>query len=110
MSQIRPTITQGEKGDWLYVSESPLNLERGGTLCRWQLCYETWGELSPDKDNVVVIHHALSVGAHVTSSDANPDKGWWQEMVGPGRAIDTDRFFVICINNLGSCFGFQRGL
>lgn len=99
------TLIENLDGTYLLKSRQPLTLSGGGCLPQWQLCFETWGELAPQKDNVVVIHHALSVGSHVTGSERHPKKGWWQEMVGPDKAIDTKRFYVICINNLGSCFG-----
>lgn len=80
-------------------------LSSGEYLPEWQLYYEAFGKLSEKKDNVVVVHHALSVGSHLVSTDLNPDKGWWQQMVDPGKPIDTEHYYVICINNLGSCFG-----
>ncbi|MCW8879420.1 MAG: homoserine O-acetyltransferase [Kangiellaceae bacterium] len=99
------TISSQNDGSWLYSSDLSLSLEKGGELPGIELVYETWGELNTGKSNAIVIHHALSVGAHVAQSEKNPDKGWWNEMVGPGKAVDTDHYFVICINNLGSCFG-----
>ncbi len=92
-------------GSLRYVCSSPLPLDKGETLQEFELVYETWGQLNTDKSNVIVIHHALSVGAHVAESEKNPNNGWWNDMVGAGKAIDTDKYFVICINNLGSCFG-----
>jgi homoserine O-acetyltransferase/O-succinyltransferase len=99
------TISTNPDGSFVYRSNSPFSLASGEALGALELVFETWGELNADKSNVVLIHHALSVGAHVTSSANNSAEGWWQDMVGPGKAIDTDRYFVICINNLGSCFG-----
>lgn len=69
------------------------------------IAYETWGELSAARDNAVLIFTGLSPSAHASSSPADPAPGWWEEIVGPSRAIDTRRFFVICVNSLGSCFG-----
>lgn len=102
---MRYSIIQQKDGSSLFCSDEPLSLAQGQSLPQWQLSYETYGQLNETKDNAILIHHALSVGAHVSASAKNPKKGWWQEMVGPGKAVDTDRFFVICINNLGSCFG-----
>lgn len=99
------SIQNLEDGTKLFNSTEPFTLASGRVLEHWQLCYETFGHLNKSRDNVVLIHHALSVGAHVAATEANPKKGWWQAMVGPGKAIDTDRYHVICINNLGSCFG-----
>jgi homoserine O-acetyltransferase len=98
-------LTENPDGSLLFTSTAPVVLENGDSLAQWQLCFEAWGTLNEQKNNVVLIHHALSVGSHVASSAINSQKGWWQEMVGPGKAVDTNRFYVICINNLGSCFG-----
>lgn len=83
--------------------DKPLSLYRGGELHDVTLAYETWGE---DRgDNHLVIFTGLSPDAHAASNDEEPDAGWWEAMVGPGKAIDSDRFHVICFNSLGSCFG-----
>ena len=99
------TVNQQADGSWFYHSTQSFALEKGGQLPELELAFETYGELNEDKSNVIVIHHALSVGAHVTQTEANPKAGWWNDMLGSGKAIDSDRYFVICINNLGSCFG-----
>jgi homoserine O-acetyltransferase len=80
-------------------------MRRGGLLENPRVAYETWGELSPARDNAIVIFTGLSPSAHASSSPADTAPGWWEEMVGPSRPIDTRRFFVICINSPGSCFG-----
>lgn len=80
-------------------------MHRGGALRSPSIAYETWGELTPGRDNAVLLFTGLSPSAHATSSAADPSPGWWEQMVGPGRAIDTTRFFVVCVNSLGSCFG-----
>jgi homoserine O-acetyltransferase len=80
-------------------------MHRGGVLERPTVAYETWGELSAARDNAIVIFTGLSPSAHASSSIADPAPGWWEEMVGPSRAIDTRKFFVVCVNSLGSCFG-----
>ena len=69
------------------------------------LAYETWGELNNAANNAVLIFTGLSPSAHVCSSEADASPGWWEEMVGPEKAIDTNRYFVVCVNSLGSCFG-----
>ncbi len=69
------------------------------------MAYETWGELNDAKDNAVVLFTGLSPRAHACSSPQDPSPGWWEEMIGPEHAIDTDRYHVVCFNNLGSCFG-----
>lgn len=85
----------------------PLALDCGRTLKGVNIRYETVGTLVPDRSNAILITHALSGDAHVCGRHApeDPKPGWWDEMVGPGRAIDTNRYFVICSNVLGSCAG-----
>jgi len=83
----------------------PMRLEQGGVLPEVELCYETWGALSPVRDNAVMVFHALSGDSHAARHDPDDDAGWWEIMVGPGRPIDTDRFFVVCANVLGGCRG-----
>ena len=78
---------------------------RGGELAEVRMAYEAWGQLSETRDNAVLILTGLSPDAHARSSERDPRRGWWENMIGPGRPIDTDRFFVLCVNNLGSCFG-----
>jgi homoserine O-acetyltransferase len=84
---------------------SPFAFKRGGSLNGGRMAYETWGQLNPARDNAVLILTGLSPSAHVASSSENPEKGWWESMVGPGKAIDTMFWHVICINTLGSCKG-----
>ena len=84
---------------------SPFPMKRGGALHDARMAYETWGTLSAARDNAILILTGLSPDAHAAASDANPEPGWWDAMVGPGKPIDTDRWFVICANSLGSCKG-----
>lgn len=83
----------------------PFPFKRGGALDGAVLAYETWGELSPARDNAILILPGLSPNAHAASHEGDPDPGWWEAMLGPGKAIDTRRWFVICVNPLGSCKG-----
>lgn len=85
----------------------PLQLSSGATLSSFDLVYETYGQLNPRRNNAVLICHALSGDHHVAGYHAMTDKkpGWWENFVGPGKTIDTNRFFVVGCNNLGSCFG-----
>jgi len=85
--------------------DGELPLHRGGVLARPTIAYETWGELNARGDNAILIFTGLSPSAHAASSVADPSPGWWEQMVGPGQPIDTRRYFVICVNSLGSCFG-----
>jgi len=81
----------------------PLPMRRGGVLHEVDVAYESWGPRRDD--NVVLLFTGLSPDAHAAASAADPTPGWWQEMVGVGRAFDTERLHVVCINSLGSCFG-----
>ena len=85
--------------------DTEFRMHRGGRLPAVDLAYETWGELTPARDNAVLLFTGLSPSAHAASSAEDPSPGWWEEMVGPGRPIDTRRYFVVCVNSLGSCFG-----
>ncbi|HUW54574.1 MAG TPA: homoserine O-acetyltransferase [Rhodanobacter sp.] len=81
---------------------SPFVMKRGGVLHGAHVAYETWGESNPAHDNAVLILTGLSPSAHAASSAGDPTPGWWEAMIGPGKAIDTSRWFVICVNSLGS--------
>ena len=78
---------------------------RHGHLESPTIVYETWAELNFQKDNVILIFTGLSPSAHAASSEVDPSSGWWEQMVGESKPIDTTKYFVICINSLGSCFG-----
>lgn len=85
----------------------PLQLQSGASLRDYMLVFETYGSLNADKSNAVLVCHALNASHHVAGVYADQPKslGWWDNMVGPGKPLDTDKFFVIGVNNLGSCFG-----
>ncbi len=83
----------------------PFPMWRGGVLHGGRIAYETWGTLNAARDNALLLFTGLSPPAHAASSGEDPADGWWQGMVGPKLAIDTERYFVICVNSLGSCFG-----
>jgi homoserine O-acetyltransferase len=87
--------------------EAALPLQSGASIRDYALSYETYGELNADKSNAVLICHALNASHHVAGVYAGEDKseGWWDNMIGPGKPVDTAQFFVIGVNNLGSCFG-----
>lgn len=87
--------------------DEPLALQSGASIAGYTLMIETYGTLNADKSNAVLICHALNASHHVAGYYADQPKniGWWDNMVGPGKSVDTNRFFVIGINNLGSCFG-----
>jgi len=85
----------------------PLPLASGATLNEFELAYETYGTLNEARSNAVLICHALNASHHVAGyyADAPNNIGWWDNMIGPGKPLDTNRFFVVSVNNLGSCFG-----
>ncbi|MDT4822252.1 Homoserine O-succinyltransferase [compost metagenome] len=92
--------------------DTPLPLKSGATLPAYELVVETYGTLNADRSNAVLVCHALNASHHVAGwhADANGQplprsEGWWHSMIGPGKAVDTDKWFVIGVNNLGSCFG-----
>ena len=80
-------------------------MHRGGYLESPTIAYETWGELQCKGDNAILLFTGLSPSAHAASSPDNPAAGWWEDMIGSGLPLDTNRYFVICVNSLGSCFG-----
>ena len=84
---------------------SPFRMKRGGALHGARVAYETWGTLNERRDNAVLIVTGLSPDAHAARTPGNPADGWWEPMLGPGKPIDTDRWFVVCVNSLGSCKG-----
>lgn len=99
MSISNPTVEQH------FAVKAPLQLASGATLPEYELVYETYGELNGDKSNAILICHALSGDHHVAGVDSQGKKGWWDGYIGPGKVIDTDKFFVVCSNNLGGCRG-----
>ena len=88
-----------------FTFEGPWSLEMGGSLPEVTVAYETYGRLNARRDNAVLVCHALSGDSHVARHDEQDDPGWWDLVVGPGKPIDTDRYFVICPNVLGGCRG-----
>ncbi|MEW4448945.1 homoserine O-acetyltransferase [Qipengyuania sp. JC766] len=88
------------------ILPAPLPLDGGGALTDTRIAFETYGDLSPAKDNAILVCHALTGDQHIASEHPVTGKpGWWARMVGPGKPIDTDRFHVICANVIGSCMG-----
>ncbi len=84
---------------------TPFPMKRGGALHDARMAYETWGTLNAARDNAILIVTGLSPDAHAAANAANPEPGWWDAMLGPGKPIDTNRWFVVCVNSLGSCKG-----
>ena len=97
-------------------TDAPFRLRDGGLLPGVRIAYETWGTLNPEKTNAILLFHALSGSHHAAGTNPGIEgvgalwqpelhDGWWQDMIGPGKALDTDRFFIICPNYLGGCYG-----
>jgi homoserine O-acetyltransferase len=84
---------------------SPFPMKRGGELRGARIAYETWGTPDAARGNAILILTGLSPDAHAAANAGNPAPGWWEAMLGPGKPIDTDRWFVVCVNSLGSCKG-----
>ena len=87
--------------------KKPLKLKNGGELPSWTLVYETYGKLNPQRNNAILICHALSGNHHAAGRHSEQDKkpGWWDDLIGPGKAVDTNKFYVVSPNNIGGCHG-----
>jgi homoserine O-acetyltransferase/O-succinyltransferase len=94
-------------GERRFVDVGPLVTESGGVIPQVSVAYETWGRLKEDRSNAVFVCHALTGDAHVTgrAGPGHATAGWWDALVGPGRALDTDEYFVVCANVVGGCQG-----
>jgi len=94
-------------GDRQFRPVGDLELERGGVLPRVQVSFETWGRLNPSADNAILVEHALTGDSHVVGATGpgHASAGWWDGLIGPGKALDTDRWFVVASNVLGGCQG-----
>ena len=89
-----------------FSRDEPLTLDAGVSLAPWQIAYQTYGRLNPERTNAVLVCHALTGDQHVANAHPLTGKpGWWETMVGPGKPIDTERFFVLCANVVGGCMG-----
>ncbi|CAK7238560.1 Serine O-succinyltransferase [Sporothrix eucalyptigena] len=88
-----------------YHCEAPLRLDWGGVLPAFDIAYETWGTLNADASNAILLHTGLSASSHAHSTELNPAPGWWEKFIGDGLALDTSKYFVICTNVLGGCYG-----
>ncbi|GAP93013.1 putative homoserine O-acetyltransferase [Rosellinia necatrix] len=98
-----PTYTVGATETFRCVG--PFLLDWGGVLPEFDIAYETWGRMNADKSNVILLHTGLSASSHAHSTESNPQPGWWEKFIGPGGCLDTDKYFVICTNVVGGCFG-----
>lgn len=93
------------KGCRIFHQETPFSLLSGKELPELKVAYEMWGTLNSNKDNAILLHTGMSASSHARSHYQNTSPGWWEEFIGPGKALDTNIFCVICTNNLGGCFG-----
>ena len=102
-----PGDPPGHRQFFTFATDRRFALDSGATLTDVQLAYETWGTLDGAGSNAVLLCHAWTGDSHVTgpAGSGHPEPGWWEGLVGPGRAIDTDRWFVVCVNVLGGCQG-----
>jgi hypothetical protein len=88
-----------------FHSKQPILLDWGGILPEFKVAYETWGTLNEDKSNAVLLHTGLSASSHAHSTETNTKPGWWEKFIGPDGPLDTNKYFVICTNVVGGCYG-----
>jgi homoserine O-acetyltransferase len=98
-----PSYTTGKH--LRYQSHEPLLLDWGGVLPNFSIAYETWGTLNQDNSNAILLHTGLSASSHAHSTAMNPKPGWWEKFIGPGCPLDTNKYFIICTNVIGGCYG-----
>jgi homoserine O-acetyltransferase len=98
-----PSYTSG--ATLTYHCEEPLLLDWGGILPEFDIAYETWGELNAEKSNAILLHTGLSASSHAHSTPSNPKPGWWEKFIGPGGCLDTNKYYIICTNVIGGCYG-----
>ncbi|CAI5756942.1 unnamed protein product [Candida verbasci] len=92
-------------GFQLYKSKKPIFLDYGGFLPEYEIAYESWGNLNESKSNLILIHTGLSASSHAKSQPNNAKNGWWENFIGSGKYLDTDKYFIVCTNVLGGCYG-----
>ncbi|CUM62567.1 uncharacterized protein PRCAT00000119001 [Priceomyces carsonii] len=100
-----PSYSKVQTGFKLYKSGKPIFVDNGGYLPNYEIAYETWGELNSARDNIILIHTGLSASSHAKSQPLNNKPGWWENFIGPGKYLDTNKYLVVCTNVLGGCYG-----
>ncbi|OAL48374.1 homoserine O-acetyltransferas-like protein [Pyrenochaeta sp. DS3sAY3a] len=103
LSGPEPSYTSGHSLN--FHSKQPILLDWGGILPEFNIAYETWGNLNQDKSNAILLHTGLSASSHAHSTELNTKPGWWEKFIGSGKPLDTDKYFVICTNVIGGCYG-----
>lgn len=98
-----PSYTTGKH--LTFHSKKPLLLDWGGVLPEYKIAYEAWGTLNKERNNAILLHTGLSASSHAHSTAENTKPGWWEKFIGSGKILDTDRYFVICTNVVGGCYG-----
>ncbi|KAJ4479298.1 homoserine O-acetyltransferase [Lentinula aciculospora] len=100
-----PYARPNPKSYHVYHDPAPLELTYASPLLSFDVAYETWGTLSSSKDNVILLHTGLSASSHAASTALNSAPGWWEKFIGPGKALDTNQYFIVCTNVIGGCYG-----
>jgi len=104
--QVDPANPLGlHSGHETFYSPEELVMDHGGRLPEVYLAYETWGSLNREKSNAILLHTGLSASSHAKSHPKNTKAGWWEHVIGPGKPLDTNKYFIICTNPIGGCFG-----
>ncbi|KAL5114901.1 Serine O-succinyltransferase [Pleosporales sp. CAS-2024a] len=103
ISGPEPSYTSGHTQN--FRSRQPMLLDWGGILPEFNIAYETWGTLNQHRSNAILLHTGLSASSHAHSTETNTQPGWWEKFIGPDRPLDTNKYFVICTNVIGGCYG-----
>ncbi|KAL9097435.1 MAG: hypothetical protein Q9165_000331 [Trypethelium subeluteriae] len=103
LSGPEPSYTTGKH--LTFHSHAPLLLDWGGVLPEFEIAYETWGQLNESRSNAILLHTGLSASSHARSTETNPKAGWWEKFIGPDCPLDTNKYFVVCTNVVGGCYG-----
>ena len=103
--RIKGAYGEALTGYQLFKSDQPFSFKHGGMIPELELAYETWGELNSECSNALLLCTGLSASSHARSHPNNTSNGWWEKFIGPGLALDTDHFFVVCSNVVSGCYG-----